>query len=278
MERRAFGEAKMHFLEALRLDPENEDARAGLARSLQHQNPLLGWFLRLLISVDRLPMHWMLGAAVLIIFILPKYLEGNDKPLALHILSQSTRTGLALFFYTALAAQPLFDCLLALSKEGRMALTGREMRAVRWCVLPLLAGVGMTFMWLFSGAKNVPFQGLALVSAAVLLHQAFSCRHPWVRRRLLGLAAAVGVAALWIAVGPYFVLEPMRQELLAKLPEAMKSLKAKDLPKEFLGDFKRFVDLRSWAFIYPSLLLYLAAAFSDNIANALLRRAPDESD
>jgi hypothetical protein len=70
----------------------------------------------------------------------------------------------------------------------------------------------------------------------------------------------------------------MRQELLAKLPEAMKSLKVKDLPKELLGEFKRFVDFRNWAFAYPSMLLYFAAAFSDNIATALLRRAPDEND
>lgn len=278
IERGSFSEAKMHFLEALRLDPENEDARIGYARSIQHQNPALGWFLRLIVRMERLPMHWLLAVCVLIIIVLPKYLEGNDKPLILHILSKTLRTAASLFFYASLAAQPIFDCLLALTKEGRTALSGREMQAVRWSVLPLIAGVVMTMMWLFGGAKGVPYQGLALVSAAVFLHEAFTQRHPWVRRRLIGLSAGVGAAAAWIAAGPYLVLDPMREELIAKLPELAKSLKAKEIPKEFLSDFERFLRFRNWALIYPSLALYLSAAFSDSITNALLRRAPDEND
>ena len=273
LESRAYEKAKMHFLEALRLDPENDDARIGLARSLQHRNPLLGWFLRLLISVERLPVYFMLGAAVLIIVVLPKYLEGNDSPVHLHILSKALRTALSLYFYAALAAQPLFDCLLALSKEGRMALSRFEMQAVRWSALPLVAGVIMTFMWVFSGAKHVPYQGVALVSLAVVIHEAFTCRHPWARRRLLALSAALGAVAAWITVGPFLVLEPMRQELLPKLAE----LRAKNPPKDLAEKAEQFLRFRSWAFVYPSLVLYLAAACSDNIANFLLRRAPDES-
>lgn len=284
LERNAYAEAKMHFLEALRLEPENEDARMGLARSLQHQSPVLGWFLRLIIRVDRVPMHWMIAAIALVIFVFPKLLEGPGKPPALHIVNQVLQVGLGLFFYSALAARPLFDGLLACSKEGRMALTRREMQAVAWCTLPLLAGVALTVMWLFKGAKNLPYQGIVMISLAVVLHEAFTCRHPWVRRRLLAFSAAIGALALWIAAGPFFILDPMRDGIIAKLPEYMRAgiaartISASELPAEFRAEFGKFLQFRNWAFIYPALLVYFAAAYADNLSSALLRRAPDEDE
>ena len=141
MERGAAAEAKMHFQEALRCNPENEDARLGLARALQTQHPVLGWLLRLIIRAGKIKWGTLIVVAGIVFIVLPRYLQGSGVPFILVLLGQVLRVGMALFFYISLATRPLFDSLLALSRERRLAVSTRENNAVAWCVLPQLAGL-----------------------------------------------------------------------------------------------------------------------------------------
>jgi Flp pilus assembly protein TadD len=282
MERGASAEAQMHFQEALRIDPENEDARIGLARALQTRHPVLGWLLRLIVRVEKLNWGIVVAAACVAFFVVPRYLQGNHVPFALVLLGQILRIGMALFFYTSVAARPLFDLLLAVSRDGRLALSTREKKAVAWCSLPLIVGLSYTAAWVAGGARSLPFQGVAFICAAAVIHQTITTRHPWVRRRLAAFAAVASLLAVWTIAAPRFVLRGPIDRLAAELSALPKELKeSKDdrkVPesiKRALGDVVR---VKNWAFLYPVLLIYLLTVFSDEIATALQRRAPDESE
>lgn len=282
MERGASSEAKMHFQEALRIDPENEDARIGLARALQTQHPVLGWLLRLIIRVEKLKWSVVIAVACVAFFIVPRYLQGSHVPFALVLLGQILRGGVALFFYISVAARPLFDLLLALSRDGRLALSTREKKATAWCALPLIVGLFYTTTWVVAGARSAPLQGIAFICAATVIHHTITTRHPWVRRRIAIFAALTSLLAIWTVAGPHLVLRGPIDRLTAELSALPKGAKeSKDdtkIPeslKKALGDVVR---VKNWAFLYPVLLIYLLTVFSDEIATALQRRAPDESE
>jgi tetratricopeptide (TPR) repeat protein len=282
MERGAAAEAKMHFQEALRCNPENEDARLGLARALQTQHPVLGWLLRLIIRAGKIKWGTLIVVAGIVFIVLPRYLQGSGVPFILVLLGQVLRVGMALFFYISLATRPLFDSLLALSRDGRLALSTREKKAVAWCVLPLLAGLYYTGVWLAGGARNIPFQGISLICAAALIHQAVTMSHPWIKRRMAALAVVATALGIWTVVGPRFALKAPLDRLVAEikaLPEEIrKSNDNSKVPPGLLKASEDLLRVRNWAFMYPVLLIYLLTAFSDEIATALRRRAPDESE
>ena len=278
LERNAVPEAKMHFQEALRLDPDNEDARMGLTRTLQQGNPALGWFLRLIILVDRIPIFKLILLAVVFGSVLPNFLKGKGQPELLKTTGQIIGASFMLFFYLVLVARPLFDATLALSRKGREALGPWEMRAVRWCFLPLLVGFVYLGLWLTNGGKSVPFAAVGWLSATALFYEGASNRHPWVRRRLLAIAGVACAASLWFSVGPPLILKPLAVKITSQLKLAGNDGSSKETAGALVSGLKDLMRIRNQAFIYPALLIYLIAAYSDGIAGALRRRAPDISE
>lgn len=267
MERNADEEAKRHFQEALRIDPDSEGARSGLAVCLQRRNPLLGWLLRTILAVERVPFTKLLVGMVLVGIVIPNFLKGEGRPESLKLVGAILRTAVFTFFYVTVAAKPLFDAVLFASREGRDALGSYESKAVRWSVLPLLAGLVYLGIWVAGGGKSTPVSAIGLLCASTLLHEAISMRHPWVRRRLLAVAAVVCVFALWFVFGREWLLRPLVEEI--------RTLKS---PDELVSRLKEMIQLLNRAFVYPALVIYLLTAYSDHLANALMRRAPDESD
>jgi len=267
MERNADEEAKRHFQEALRIDPDNEDARSGLAVCLQRRNPLLGWLLRAILAAERLPFMKLLVGMVLVGIVLPTFLKGEGRPDSLKIAGTILRSVVFSFFYVTVAAKPLFDAVLFASRQGRDALGRYESRAVRWSVLPLLAGLFFLADWVAGGSKSIPVSAIGLLCASTLLHEAICSRHPWVRRRLLVVAGVACGFALWFVLG--------RQWLLRPLIEQIGSVKSTD---ELVSRLKEMIQLMNRAFVYPALVIYMVTAYSDHLANALIRRAPDEVD
>lgn len=271
-------EARMHFQEALRLDPDNEDARMGLASALQQGNPVLGWLLRLMIALNRISVYKVIVLAVFFGIVLPNFLKGKGHPEFLRTAGQFISASFMLFFYLVLVARPLFDVILALSRKGRAALGPYEMRAVRWSVLPLLAGFVYLGLWLASGGRSLPFAAVGWLSTTALLYEGVSNRHPWVRRRMLGIAAVAGAASLWFSVGPSIILTPLVKQVVLQLVQAREKRGGKDALKDLANQFKNLMRLKNQAFLYPALLIYLIAVYTDEIAEALKRRAPDEPD
>lgn len=275
LERNAMEEAKMHFQEALRLDPENEDARSGLARCLQQGNPILGWFLRAIIAVDRLPLYQMLLVAVLVAVVLPRYVRGDHLPLALAVVVQVLRVAAFSFIYLIVAVQPLFYSLLYLSREGRNALGPYELRAVKWSIIPLLTGLVCLVLWAAGGGKSIPVSAIGWFCAASLLFEALSLRHPWVRRRMLIVAGLACGFALWFLLGPHWLITPMAIDLAKQAVVIPKSGK---LAPDFVSQLEQLIRIRNQAFVYPALAIYILTAFSEHLVAFLTRKAPDASD
>jgi len=275
LERNAMDEAKMHFQEALRLDPENEDARSGLARCLQQGNPVLGWLLRAIIALDKIPLYQMLIGATLVAFVLPRYVRGNDLPVAVAVIVQVLRVVAFSFIYVVVAVQPLFHSLLYLSREGRNALGPYELRAVKWCIIPLIAGLACLVLWAWGGAKSIPVAAIGWFCAASLLFEGLTMRHPWVRRRMLIVAGLVCASAVWFMLGPYWLLAPMASELAKQL---VASTKAGKLPAELVFQLEQMIRIKNQAFVYPALAIYMLTAFSEHLVAFLTRKAPDDND
>jgi tetratricopeptide (TPR) repeat protein len=278
LEQNATSLAKMHFQEALRLDPENEDARIGLARCLQQGNPVLGWFLRAVIALDKIPLTKLLLAAVLVGIVLPRFLRGDGMPPAVALAGSVLKTGVMSFIYSTVAVAPLFSSLLFVSREGRNALGSHESRAVKWSIAPLLAGFACLVLWIVGGGKWIPLTAIGFLCAATLLYEAFSLRHPWVRRRMLMVAVLGCGCAIWLLLGPIWLLNPLAEELSTHLATYGKNADpAKLLPNLELR-LKEMVRVKSHAFAYPAIALYFLTVCSDSLVAAWTRKAPDHAD
>jgi hypothetical protein len=277
VERNANDEAKRHFQEALRLDPENEDARTGLAHSIQQGNPLFGWLLRTIVAMERIPMMKLLVWMVLLGLVLPRFLQGANSPDLLKIAGKTISSGIMCFFAVTLAMHPLFSTVLFASREGRLALGDRERRAVRWSVVPMIGGFLFLVLWLVRGARSMPVEAIGLLCAAAWIFRGVGTRHAWVRTRTLWAAGGVCLFAAWFIAGPWLVMRPLLMELTAGLADLKQGSDAS--AAQVLKDrLMEIVRVRNWAFVYPGLGVYLATAFSGSLVEALARRAPDEAD
>ncbi|MCU0750205.1 MAG: tetratricopeptide repeat protein [Akkermansiaceae bacterium] len=274
LERNAIDEAKLHFQEALRLDPENENARSGLVRAMQQGNPVLGWMLRAALWFGELSLPKMILVGLLVVNVIPALLKGDHIPLAVEIAGKVFKTGFMAFVFTLVAASPLFNALLFFSRDGRRALGPYETRAVKWSVGPLLAGVVLLVMWVAGGGKSLPLAAIGMFCTSSLFFDGFSVRHPWVRRRMVMVAFLGFAFALWLLLGPTFLLGPKIAEFTAGLKDLGKPAADAEIKQRLMA----VIELKNRAFVYPCLVFYLATSFVQHLIAALERRAPDESD
>jgi tetratricopeptide (TPR) repeat protein len=189
-----------HFREALRLEPTNEWARAGIVEALKARNIIYGVMLRYFLWMAKLPAGVQFGILIGGYFFNRALVSaGEANPdlapwlLPLRILY----VVLALLTWTA---DPLFNLLLRVNKFGRLALSEEQSRASSW--------FGVTvFVALASLALCVPFglNSIFLLSALVFgllmvpVAGMFKAAQGWPRTLLmvytLGLAIT-GLAAL----------------------------------------------------------------------------------
>jgi hypothetical protein len=55
------------------------------------------------------------------------------------------------FLILIIVAQPLFDLVLRLDKQGRLALSPEQLRASNWHAVVLLVALGMGLIWAWKG-------------------------------------------------------------------------------------------------------------------------------
>ena len=116
-----------HFREALRLDPTEDYARAGLVEALKARNPIYGLMLRYFLFMSRLSRRAQWGLIIGAYFA-TQILHGLAT-------TQSATGGpgfipllIAYFVFVVMTwiSQPLFNLLLRLSRYGRHALSDRS--------------------------------------------------------------------------------------------------------------------------------------------------------
>lgn len=238
---------KAAFLESLRLNPENEDAREGLVQALRAQHRLYGWLMRLMLVLGRTRTR---GVVVLIVagyvaFRLCDWLAGlGPEWVVPATLLRGLLWAAAVF---VLVAEPLYDLVLRLSPEGRAALSPSAVRASNWNIACLLVGLGIGLFWAMGGGSIWGGYALGVLMLMPCFKETFQAPSAWVRRRLgwwTAVAAALLPVSLVLLVS-VFVLRPPNARLLLRIA------------------------------IYLPLATMIMGWTADNVREWLERRAPD---
>ena len=221
-ERGETDDAERHFLEALRLYPDYEDARDGLCYVMKLRNPVLGWILKALILLGRVPIWWAL-LGLFLTFRLGDFLEDSDFPQPLPFLGLLLRAFLYGFFVMTLLVNPLFHLLLAKSRRTRIALSERQIKGVKWYLIPSVIALVFLALWYVSGAKShSPIFAIGWAALTKLTFETFESNHPWVTLRMSLLAWAAFAVLLFTHSYQQFVINPSLFELLREVANAAK--------------------------------------------------------
>ncbi|HEV2694851.1 MAG TPA: tetratricopeptide repeat protein [Verrucomicrobiae bacterium] len=246
-------EARHHFLESLRLDPDNDDARSGLVNALKARHFIFGLALRLLLYLDRFR-TWSLWVAAFVFFFGLHQLDrlalshpGLVIPL---VLIKSAAFTLMIIL---VVAQPLFGILLRLDPDGRRALSPARIQASNWHVACLLAALALGLWSAMKGGSLIRTLALDTMMLALPVTYIFETASAWVRIRLTWLTV---FAALLIPAS--YILFVITAVLLFR--------------------FKiHTVWLIKLSLIYLPILSVVISGFSDDIAKYLHKKQPDSA-
>ncbi|MCP5546652.1 MAG: tetratricopeptide repeat protein [Akkermansiaceae bacterium] len=255
--------AEQHFIEALRIDPENEDARVGLVESLKLRHPLTSVLMRMLMWTERVP--WYVLAIFVIGFMRLGRIGAASGNLWIAIASNMLSTAVFGFVLLAMVAQPAFNLILTTHRRGCLALSNEERHALLWASFPLLAALVFFLLWAFGGSKGIPANAIAWCAAAAFAAEIFESARPRARVALGKLAAFITAVAICLPIIHHFLLAP---RLVADLKFASDSQQLTDAIKAYLRDRRLMMD-------YPAVALLLLASFRDNIRDFIERRAGD---
>jgi len=260
--------AQRHFTEALRLDPTNDDARQGLAHCLKLSNPVIGWFLRFLLLLGRIPIG-LLVAGVVILLGISHRLDDLEPPYS------AIGNGIRMVFFTVflavLVVDPLFNLALRLSRDGKHALSTDERRAIRWFIVPMALGFLFLVFWILKGGKYLPIHAMAWLAVARMIYEVFESRNQWVRRWMKAAALLILAVAVWIEIATYGILLPHSIEIL----RTVKAAEDAPLGEELQAQLLALIRMRQNLVDYPGLAIYFLAVFGDDLRGWLRRHAPD---
>jgi tetratricopeptide (TPR) repeat protein len=189
--------ARVHFLEALRIDPRNNYARSGLATSLKARSPLYGVALGLLLRLGRLRSWAIWGGIILLVVVLrfgDAFVNRHPDWMVAYEGGKALLWGALIL---VMIANPVFDLLLRFDPEGRHALSPDELKATNW-YLPCL-GFGALcalWSWLGKGASLPRGMGMASFFLCFAVTQVFEATPGYVRRRMAVFTATAGVCLL----------------------------------------------------------------------------------
>jgi tetratricopeptide (TPR) repeat protein len=246
-------EARVHFLESLRLSPGNQAAREGFAIALKARSPIFGAILNYCLWIQRFKARYLWGALILM-FVVMRIGGGivakhPEWALAWEIF----RTVFFGSFIFLLLANPMFDLILRFDPEGRHALSDDERKATNWYLVcfALAALCGLWTAW--SGNGFMPRQmGLAFLVLSGAVYETFQATPGYVRKRMAWLTIVLGalIASLPV-VGP----------LLFVLCLAWKSKLGLALALHYL--------------MWLPVVVVLISVFSDSLRKWLERQRPD---
>lgn len=247
-------EAKKHFLEALRLDPTNEDARAGLVNALKAQHLIFGLTLRMLLYLGRFR-AWAIWIAAIVFFFglyqLDKLALKYPEALIPLVLFKAIVFTLMV---ALVVAQPLFDLVLRLDPDGRRALTPEKTRASNWHAVCLIAAFALALVWFWKGDRQMKTFALATLMLTQLITEIFDATPGWVRQRLTWItlfATALIPASFVITLVALFLILKLKLHVLWMLKLGL---------------------------VYLPIVSVLISAFAHDIAEWLEKRRPDAAE
>lgn len=258
--------AETHFLQALRIDAENEDAKEGLAHALKAKNLFVGWLMRLSLQLGRLNTTVLIGG-ILVAIGITRLLEKSDN-VFVSVLGLGISTIIVLIGGLWIIHAPLGSLALWLSRTGRLAQSALEKKALMFALLPLCGGLVLYVLWALNGSRAAPLGGCCWLCAAACLFASISEPSPWLRRRLLVPAMATVLIAFWVTFGAPFILAPLAKETVSLLGEDSKEAAVQKVQELF--------DTRRLVAVYPTLASLLIVFLLDYLKNWLRGFSPDE--
>jgi tetratricopeptide (TPR) repeat protein len=244
--------ARVHFLEALRIDPRNEYARLGLATSLKARSPLYGIVLGLLLRAGRLRSWAIWGGIIVLVLVLrfgDAFVSRRPDWMVAYEGGKALLWGALIL---VMIANPVFDLLLRFDPDGRHALSPDELKATNW-YLPCLGFGALCALWSWQGKGASLPRGMGMASffLCFAVTQVFEATPGYVRRWMAILTAAAGAC---LVLTPFVLFSGL---LLAIAKHSAIGIK--------------IILLTIWL---PSLVM-LYTAFSEDIRHWLEKRRPD---
>lgn len=196
-------QAKAHFAEALRLQPNLEGARVGLLESLKAKNifyrALLGWMFFMAKQKEQAQWFIIIGAYLLYRFLIS---QATQYPILIPVVYL-----IAFFFYLSWIIHPLSNLLIKLDPVARHALTEEESKAANAVGIGLTVGGSLILTHLFVGHTLVLLSGLFALSILIPTSMYFEFintnREGQARWAMLGLWALGLTSLLLIGVGEW---------------------------------------------------------------------------
>jgi tetratricopeptide (TPR) repeat protein len=186
-----------HFQEALRIDPTNEWARAGIVEALKARNIVYGLMLRYFLWMAKLPAGAQWGVIIGGYFLNRMLASAarSNPDLAPWLLP--IRILYMVVLLLTWTADPLFNLMLRVNRFGRLALTEEQTRASSWfgvTVFLALGSLGMCFVFGF----NSIFLISALVFGMLMIPVAamFKASEGWPRTLLMSYTGGLALAGL----------------------------------------------------------------------------------
>lgn len=193
-------EAMLHFREALRLDPNQQWARAGIIEAMKARFFLYRWLLAYFLWMARLSRRAQWGILVGgYVGYQALYGYGQTHPEAWPFIRPVIIVYVVFVAMTWLG-YPLFNLLLRLSRFGRLALTRAQTVEANLigCMLAVAAGVALWGWW----HHDLLMLAVALLLALLMLPATSVFRMPsgWPQVVMISVAALLGFITLSIAV------------------------------------------------------------------------------
>jgi Tfp pilus assembly protein PilF len=185
-----------HFREALRLEPGNEWARAGIVEAMKARNFVYRWMLAYFLWMARLPpnVQWML---IIGLFIGNRVIAGiaRSSPHLAPFLWPVLYLYIGFVLMTWLA-EPLSNLVLRLSRFGRHALFPDQIRGANVLLLCLAATLGWLVAAIWTGNGDIWFIVLQFALVSLPASAIFRCSVGWPRWTMAAITAALLVGIL----------------------------------------------------------------------------------
>jgi tetratricopeptide (TPR) repeat protein len=215
-----------HFREALRLDPQSEWARQGLAEAMKARNPVYAAMLTYFLWMQRLSprARWGVVLGGMLGFRLVRTAARVNPELMPWLLPLMVAYGV--FLMLSWTAPQLFNALLLLSRDGRDVLSDEQRTSGRWVGGGALLALGMGLLalgfpagWSFSGAllatllliplaatfngpRGRPTRTMAFFTGGVYLLGALAVAGEWasvaIGSALVGICLLLVVGSTWV--------------------------------------------------------------------------------
>ena len=202
LDRGAADEARVHFEQALVLDPTAEWAREGLIEATKASNPLYRRSLRFFLWFGRLSprLRWGIVIGGIVGYgYLSDAVAANPglAPIAYPLMA--AWIGFILLSWTV---EPLSDFVLTLDEEGRKLVTPERRVAARWVTGTLATAVALGALGLATGLERIGLSAMAAGFLVIPMSAVFRCAKGRPRRTMTAFTVAVGL--LWAIglVGP----------------------------------------------------------------------------